>query len=245
MKTFSLKELLEEDNQIPYYTIPGLLPIGLITLSGPQKVGKTWLTLKLAIDASQGNPVFGAFPCQPKRVFYYAQRNDIGPMSFFDRCLDLGLHTSMYGTRKLSHCKDGTGLEVEICKTLNLKHMKRVIEEDKTEILIIDPADKLLNDNQKISELNNLAGDKGVSIILTTSKTMTNKGLMEASYLSEVDWTLSPGKKGELQLLRNGGEDEIPISLTISFSERCETVIHGWGSKPVTIQVMNTETIGG
>jgi hypothetical protein len=244
MKIFSLKELLEEDNQIPY-TIPGLLPIGLITLSGPQKVGKTWLTLKLAIDASQGNPVFGAFPCQPKRVFYYAYMNE-RVIPLFDRCLDLGLHTTMSGLgTHLSNCQNGTGIEIEVCKRFNLKHIKKIIEEDKTEILIIDSADNLLNKPETLSDLNYLTWNNGVSIILTTTKKLAQIGFRRASYLSKADWTLSPGKTGELQLLRNGGEDETPLSLTISFSETFTEVLQGWGCKPVTIQVMNTETIGG
>lgn len=225
---------LKNSSELPeYYNIPGLLPTGIITLRGKKNIGKTWLTLKLAIDASQGNPVFGSYPCESKRVFYYARQADISSTALFDRCTDLGLPVTYHDTKKLFHCQDGTGLEVEVFNSFSLKRIKNIIEEDGAEIVIIDPADSLLSNSQLI---NTLAWDHGVSIILVTAKTMTHKGLWETSHISEVDWTLMPGKDGSMQLQRTGGENEETIQLQFNFSDSFTDILNGWGRKPVIIK---------
>ena len=239
---FNYVDIIKQNPPIQYFTIPQLLPIGLITVSGKPKIGKTWLILKLAIDTSQGNQVFGKYPCEPKRVFF-CSLNNVRVSSFKDRCLDLGLymHASVGKHWRLSNCKDGSGLEVQFQKILTLKQIKKTIKQDKTEILIVDNANSLLNNNMLMPELNNLAWEHGVSILLTTNKTMRSAALYQASCVSEVDWTISSIGTESLQIARHGGEDETPISVAIGFSEHYELSSHGLGRKPVTIEAKHNE----
>ena len=64
--------------QIFYSTYPkppspveGILPAGLTVLSGDSKIGKSWLVLWLALQISQGLPVWG-IPTEKQDVVYLA-----------------------------------------------------------------------------------------------------------------------------------------------------------------------------
>ena len=65
------KELMELDFPPPEWLIEGLLPEGLTVLSGAPKIGKSWLSLQLALAVTTGRPIFGWAPAS-KKVFFFS-----------------------------------------------------------------------------------------------------------------------------------------------------------------------------
>ena len=57
----------------PVFVVDGLLPNGLTLAAGRPKIGKSWLTLQLAVSAAFGEPALGRFRvAMPQRVVYLA-----------------------------------------------------------------------------------------------------------------------------------------------------------------------------
>ena len=58
-KTITAGALLATPIPPVKWIIPGLLPAGLAIFAGPSKAGKSWLTLWLCLQISQGKSVWG------------------------------------------------------------------------------------------------------------------------------------------------------------------------------------------
>lgn len=54
------------------YAIPAVIPEGFTVLSGPPKVGKSWLALDLCLAVASGGPALGPLPTTAGVVFYLA-----------------------------------------------------------------------------------------------------------------------------------------------------------------------------
>jgi len=65
-------DLLEKEFPPPEWLIEGLLPEGLTVLSGAPKIGKSWLSLQLALAITTGRPIFGRAPASEKSVLLLA-----------------------------------------------------------------------------------------------------------------------------------------------------------------------------
>ena len=59
------------------WIIPGLLPAGLAIFVGPSKAGKSWLTLWLCLQISQGKSVWGR-EIEPRTVLYFSLEDTLG-----------------------------------------------------------------------------------------------------------------------------------------------------------------------
>lgn len=70
-KAISAEELLSTPLPPVKWIIPGLLPAGLALFAGPSKAGKSWLTLWLCLQISQGNPVWNR-EIEPRTVIYFS-----------------------------------------------------------------------------------------------------------------------------------------------------------------------------
>jgi len=57
--SWSLTELLDADFPEPTWIVPELIPIGLISLAGRPKIGKSWMALQLAIAVASGGYFLG------------------------------------------------------------------------------------------------------------------------------------------------------------------------------------------
>jgi hypothetical protein len=68
---YSLNELMETDFPEPEWIVEGLLPIGLSSLGGRPKVGKSLLSLQLAYAVASGEPFLGMRTTQ-RSVYYLA-----------------------------------------------------------------------------------------------------------------------------------------------------------------------------
>ena len=76
-KTISAEELLSTPLPPVKWIIPGLLPAGLALFADPSKAGKSWLTLWLCLQISQGRSVWGR-EIEPRTVLYFSQEDTLG-----------------------------------------------------------------------------------------------------------------------------------------------------------------------
>ena len=70
-KTITAGALLATPIPPVKWIIPGLLPAGLAIFAGPSKAGKSWLTLWLCLQISQGKSVWGR-EIEPRTVIYFS-----------------------------------------------------------------------------------------------------------------------------------------------------------------------------
>lgn len=52
------------------WIVPGLIVQGLTILGGRPKAGKSWMSLQIALSVGKGYPIFGHWPCEPKKCLY-------------------------------------------------------------------------------------------------------------------------------------------------------------------------------
>jgi hypothetical protein len=65
-------ELMAEEFPPPRWAVPGLVAEGVNLLAGPPKVGKSWLSLGLALSVAGGDSALGSIPVQAGPVLYLA-----------------------------------------------------------------------------------------------------------------------------------------------------------------------------
>ncbi|MDH6126892.1 AAA family ATPase [Kitasatospora sp. GP82] len=65
-------DLMATDFPEPRWAVPGFFAEGVSLLAGPPKVGKSWLSLGLALDVAAGRPAFGSITVEPGPVLYLA-----------------------------------------------------------------------------------------------------------------------------------------------------------------------------
>ena len=73
VKYLSATELMEKEFEPIRWTVPGLIPEGLILLAGKPKVGKSWLALHLchAVAFETGGYALGQIEVEPGKAVYY------------------------------------------------------------------------------------------------------------------------------------------------------------------------------
>ena len=71
-KLWTARTLMDTEFPAPRWAVPGVLCEGLSLLAGPPKVGKSWLSLDLAIAVAGGGKAFGTIPVRPGPVLYLA-----------------------------------------------------------------------------------------------------------------------------------------------------------------------------
>ena len=65
-------ELMAMEFPEPRWAVPGILAEGVNLLAGPPKVGKSWLSLGLALAIAAGGKAFDTIPVEPGPVLYLA-----------------------------------------------------------------------------------------------------------------------------------------------------------------------------
>ena len=76
-KTITAGALLATPIPPVKWIIPGLLPAGLAIFAGSSKAGKSWLTLWLCLQISQGKSVWGR-EIEPRTVLYFSLEDTLG-----------------------------------------------------------------------------------------------------------------------------------------------------------------------
>ena len=69
---YTAAELMKLELPPPQWLIEGLLPEGLTVLSGAPKIGKSWLSLQIALSITTASPLFGRAPDSEKSVLLLA-----------------------------------------------------------------------------------------------------------------------------------------------------------------------------
>jgi hypothetical protein len=69
---WSAADLMATDFPPPRWAVPGLICEGVTLLTGPPKVGKSWLSLGLAVAVARGGAAMGRVPVQQGPVLYLA-----------------------------------------------------------------------------------------------------------------------------------------------------------------------------
>ena len=69
LKTVDADTLLYQPLEKPSFIVDGLIPTGLTLFCGAQKIGKSWLMLKLCLCVSEGRPLW-ELPTAPGDVLY-------------------------------------------------------------------------------------------------------------------------------------------------------------------------------
>ncbi|WP_075333907.1 AAA family ATPase [Pseudonocardia sp. Ae717_Ps2] len=69
---WTAEELMAMDFPTPRWAVPGVICEGVTLLAGPPKVGKSWMSLGLALDIAAGRPAFGRIPAEQGSVLYLA-----------------------------------------------------------------------------------------------------------------------------------------------------------------------------
>ena len=73
LQTVNADTLLYEPLEKPSFVVDGLIPTGLTLFCGAQKIGKSWLMLKLCLCVSQGIPLWD-MPHRREMCFTFALR---------------------------------------------------------------------------------------------------------------------------------------------------------------------------
>ena len=85
-------KLMEIKFSPPQWLIEGLLPEGLSVLSGAPKIGKSWLSLQIALAVTTASPLFGRAPNSEKSVLLLALEDNERRLK--DRISKCGLPTT-------------------------------------------------------------------------------------------------------------------------------------------------------
>ena len=67
---YTAAELMKLEFPPTQWLIEGLLPEGLTVLSGAPRIGKSWLSLQIALSITTASPLFGQAPASEKSVFF-------------------------------------------------------------------------------------------------------------------------------------------------------------------------------
>ena len=72
MPILTAAELMKLEFPPPQWLVEGLLPEGLTVLSGAPKIGKSWLSLQIALSITTASPLFGRAPASEKSILLLA-----------------------------------------------------------------------------------------------------------------------------------------------------------------------------
>ena len=166
-KTISAEELLSTPLPPVKWIIPDLLPAGLALFAGPSKAGKSWLTLWLCLQISQGKPMWGR-EIEPHTVLYLSLEDTFNRLQ--KRLLQLvGSEEAPERLVMQTECSSiGQGLEEQL--------VSFIYQHPDTGLIVIDTLQKVRSSDQnnsmyasdykEISALKALADKYNVCILL-------------------------------------------------------------------------------
>ena len=166
-KTITAGALLATPIPPVKWIIPGLLPAGLAIFAGPSKAGKSWLTLWLCLQISQGKSVWGR-EIEPRTVLYFSLEDTLGRLQErLYRLVDteedpehLILQTESQGI--------GQGLEDQIVSFLHTyPDISLIVIDTLQKVRKVDSNGSMYaNDYREIGVLKALADKYGICILL-------------------------------------------------------------------------------
>ncbi len=111
LQTIDADALLYEPLEKPQFVVDGLIPTGLILFCGAQKIGKSWLMLKLCLCVSQGLPLW-EMPTAQGDVLYLCLEDTFSRIQ--DRLFQVTDEASGRLHFAVASCKLTDGLTVQL-----------------------------------------------------------------------------------------------------------------------------------
>ena len=111
LQTVNAETLLYEPLEKPSFVVDSLIPTGLSLFCGSQKIGKSWLMLKLCLCVSQGIPLWD-MPTMEGDVLYLCLEDTFCPIQ--DRLFRLTDEASGRLHFAVASCKLSDGLIVQL-----------------------------------------------------------------------------------------------------------------------------------
>lgn len=111
IQTIDADALLYEPLEKPQFVVDGLIPTGLILFCGAQKIGKSWLMLKLCLCVSQGLPLW-EMPTTQGDVLYLCLEDTFSRIQ--DRLFQVTDEASGRLHFAVASCKLTDGLTVQL-----------------------------------------------------------------------------------------------------------------------------------
>ena len=161
---YTAAELMKLELPPPQWLIEGLLPEGLTVLSGAPKIGKSWLSLQIALSITTASPLFGRAPASEKSVLLLALEDNKRRLQ--DRISKCGL-TPSENFCLTTEWQDGvSGLKQFLLDNRNIK----LCIIDTLAVFLPSQDAKGRNaydaDVTRMRELHNLRRDTGTSLLM-------------------------------------------------------------------------------
>ena len=161
---YTAAELMKLELPPPQWLIEGLLPEGLTVLSGAPKIGKSWLSLQIALSITTASPLFGRAPASEKSVLLLALEDNKRRLQ--DRISKCGL-TPSENFCLTTEWEDGvSGLKQFLLDNRNIK----LCIIDTLAVFLPSQDAKGRNaydaDVTRMRELHNLRRDTGTSLLM-------------------------------------------------------------------------------
>lgn len=118
LQTVNAETLLYEPLEKPSFVVDSLIPTGLSLFCGSQKIGKSWLMLKLCLCVSQGIPLWD-MPTMEGDVLYLCLEDTFCRIQ--DRLFRLTDEASGRLHFAVASCKLSDGLIVQLQKTMPMQ----------------------------------------------------------------------------------------------------------------------------
>lgn len=162
--------LLQTDFPPVRYVVPGLIPEGLTMLAGKPKIGKSWLTLDMAIAVATGGDFLGATVEKGDALYLGLEDNSRRMKGRLEKLLPFGGPPGLERLTLETVCpRLGGGAEESIAAWCDSKAQPRLIVVDTFGKLRgpTDPRATMYQDDvAALSPLHGLANERGVSIIV-------------------------------------------------------------------------------
>ncbi len=164
LKTVDADTLLYQPLDKPSFVVDGLIPTGLTLFCGAQKIGKSWLMLKLCLCVSEGRPLW-ELPTTPGDVLYLCLEDTFYRIQ--DRLFRLADEASERLRFAVASCKLTDGLVGQLEDYLKERPGTRLIVVDTLQKVRTASKDNAYaNDYGDISLLKDFADRHSLSVVV-------------------------------------------------------------------------------
>lgn len=140
-------DLLNKHHPDPIWAVPGLIPVGLTLLAGRPKVGKSWLSMQIALAVATGGMALGQRVVQG-RVLYLALEDSERRLQ--QRMKAQGWPADMPGQVKFM-LSEAFRNEIEYLNTGGGKRLIRHLEKEQYRLVVIDTFSRAFRGDQNDS----------------------------------------------------------------------------------------------
>jgi len=208
IKLWTPQELLSTDFPEPEYIVPGIFSTGLNILSGPPKLGKSWLCLDLAYTMSIGGTIFGNEKIKQNRSLYCALED--GPRRLASRLLKQGADINTRDMVAVTEMPDGFLWLHEYMK--QFPDTKLIIIDTMQKFLKIQDSNVYEQTVQALSGLKKFADDYGIAVVVVHH----NKKAVSDDFVHNLLGSVGISGTADtiLSLSRKRGERDAVLSIT-------------------------------